>query len=148
MMRDDGMARALFPGRTDGVGTSIQPDRNTPAHLTHPQTPRHRATRRLRRSPALRPYRSQNVQDAAQQAVDSGTDARAAIVEAAVLRAALAALKAGRLADKVAAPATADATGRSDLRADTQWLLRIADAYSNRHPVHVTDGGQPEPAGA
>jgi len=26
-------------GRTDGVGTSIQPDRNTPAYLNHRQSP-------------------------------------------------------------------------------------------------------------
>ena len=38
-MRDDGIARASFPGRTEGVGTSIQPDPNTPAHLTRPQRP-------------------------------------------------------------------------------------------------------------
>ncbi len=39
-MRDDDMARALFPGRKEGVGTSIQPDRNTPAH-PHPPTKPH-----------------------------------------------------------------------------------------------------------
>ena len=97
---------------------------------------------------ALRPYRSQQVQDAAQQTVGEGTDGQAAIVEAAVLAAALAALKAGRLPDKVAAPPTADATGGSDLRADTQWLLRIADAYLSPQPVHVAAGDQPSPAGA
>ena len=33
------MARALIPGRTEGVGTSIQPERNTPAYLTFPRNP-------------------------------------------------------------------------------------------------------------
>ncbi|WP_328509602.1 MAB_1171c family putative transporter [Streptomyces mirabilis] len=97
---------------------------------------------------ALRPYRSQLVQEAAQRTVDAGTQEGAAIVEAAVVKAALAALQAGHLVDEVAAPSTADAASRKDLRADTQWLIRVTDAYVHRVPVRVADDGQPEPVGA
>lgn len=97
---------------------------------------------------ALRPYRSQLVQEAAQRTVDAGTQEGAAIVEVAVVKAALAALQAGHLVDEVAAPSTADAASRKDLRADTQWLIRVTDAYVHRVPVRVADDGQPEPVGA
>ncbi|MFJ9961253.1 MAB_1171c family putative transporter [Streptomyces avermitilis] len=97
---------------------------------------------------ALRPYRSQLVQEAAQQAVDAGTEDGAAIVEAAIVKAALAALQAGHLVDEVAAPSTADAASRKDLRADTQWLLQVTDAYVHRALVRVADDGQLEPVGA
>ncbi|MGW6681102.1 MAB_1171c family putative transporter [[Kitasatospora] papulosa] len=95
---------------------------------------------------ALRPYRSRRVQEVAQGTFDAGTEAEAAAVEAAVVKAALAASKAGRYADKVALP-SAEAASRKDLRADTEWLLLVADAYA--HQVgRVADGSQPEPVGA
>ncbi|MET7775077.1 MAB_1171c family putative transporter [Streptomyces mirabilis] len=97
---------------------------------------------------ALHPYRSQLVQAAAQRTVDAGAEEGAAIVEAAVVKAALAALQAGHLVDEVAAPSTADAASRKDLRADTQWLLQVTDAFVHRAPVRVADDGQPEPVGA
>ncbi|MFF0136481.1 MAB_1171c family putative transporter [Streptomyces sp. NPDC005227] len=97
---------------------------------------------------ALRPYRSQLVQDAAQRTVDAGTDEGAAIIEAAVVKAALAALQIGHLVDEVAAPSTVDAASRKDLRADTQWLLQVTDAYVHHVPVRVADDGHPEPVGA
>ncbi|WP_374207945.1 DUF6545 domain-containing protein [Streptomyces sp. MUM 203J] len=76
---------------------------------------------------ALRPYRSLKVQETAQITVDAGTERGAAAVEAAVVEAALVGLKAGRLADD-AAPPSAEAASRGDLRADTEWLLLVADA--------------------
>ncbi|MFD9403095.1 MAB_1171c family putative transporter [Streptomyces sp. NPDC060011] len=97
---------------------------------------------------ALRPYRSQLVQEAAQRTVDAGTDERAAIIEAAVVKAALAALQIGHLVDEVAAPSTVDAASRKDLRADTQWLLQVTDAYVHRVPARVANDGHPEPVGA
>lgn len=97
---------------------------------------------------ALRPYRSQLVQKAAQRTVDAGTEEGAAIVEAAVVKAALAALQAGHLVDDIAAPSMAEAASRKDLRADTQWLLQVSDAYVHRAPVRVADDGQPKPVGA
>ncbi|MEU1535240.1 MAB_1171c family putative transporter [Streptomyces fagopyri] len=97
---------------------------------------------------ALRPYRSQLVQEAAQRTADAGTDEGAAIIEAAVVKAALAALQVGHLVDDVAAPSTVDAASRKDLRADTQWLLQVTDAYVHRVPVRVADDGYPEPVGA
>ncbi|MFJ7773447.1 MAB_1171c family putative transporter [Streptomyces sp. NPDC097107] len=94
---------------------------------------------------ALRPYRSRGVQELAQGTFDAGTEAGAAAVEAAVVKAALAAAKAGRYADKVALP-SAEAASRKDLRADTEWLLLVANAYA--HPVgRVADDSQPEPVG-
>ncbi|CCB75521.1 conserved membrane protein of unknown function [Streptantibioticus cattleyicolor NRRL 8057 = DSM 46488] len=95
---------------------------------------------------ALRPYRSRRVQELAQGAFDTGTEEGAAAVEAAVVKAALAASKAGRFADEVALP-SAEAASRKDLRADTEWLLLVADAYANR-VGRVTDDDQPEPIGA
>jgi hypothetical protein len=97
---------------------------------------------------ALRPYRSRHVQEAAQRTVDAGSEEDAAIIEAAVVKAALASLRVGHLADEVAVPSAADAASRKDLRADTQWLLQVADAYAHRETVRVADGGQPEPVGA
>ncbi|MBT2506995.1 hypothetical protein J7I98_14070 [Streptomyces sp. ISL-98] len=95
---------------------------------------------------ALRPYRSRRVQEMAQETFEAGTEEGAAAVEAAVVKAALAASKAGHLADEVALP-SADAASRKDLRADTQWLLLVADAYAHR-VGRVADDGQPEPVGA
>ncbi|MFF0188605.1 MAB_1171c family putative transporter [Streptomyces sp. NPDC005244] len=97
---------------------------------------------------ALRPYRSQLVQEAAQRTVGAGTDEGAAIIEAAVVKAALAALQIGHLVDEVAAPSTVDAASRKDLRADTQWLLQVTDAYVHRVPTRVANDGHPEPVGA
>ncbi|WP_447035780.1 MAB_1171c family putative transporter [Streptomyces sp. DSM 118878] len=95
---------------------------------------------------ALRPYRSRRVQETADEAFDAGTEQGAAAVEAAVIKAALAGQRTGRLADEVALP-SAEAASRKDLRADTEWLLLVAHAYTN-HVTRVADGGQPEPVGA
>ncbi|MFD5629989.1 MAB_1171c family putative transporter [Streptomyces sp. NPDC127072] len=98
---------------------------------------------------ALRPYRSRSVQEAAQQTVEAGTERGAAIVEAAVVKAALAAMQTGHLADEVAVPSASGTASRAgDLRAETQWLLQIADAYAHGETVRVADGGQPKPVGA
>ncbi|MFC8009831.1 MAB_1171c family putative transporter [Streptomyces cinereoruber] len=95
---------------------------------------------------ALRPYRSLRVQETAQRIVDAGTEQGAAAVEAAVVEAALVGLKAGRLADDVAPPSV-EAASRRDLRADTEWLLLVADAYADRVGRVVVDS-RPEPVGA
>lgn len=95
---------------------------------------------------ALRPYRSRRVQETVQGTIDAGTERGAAAIEAAVVKAALVALKAGRFADDVAPP-SAGAACRKDLRADTEWLLRVAHAYGSR-TGRVADDGQPERVGA
>ncbi|MFI9446290.1 MULTISPECIES: DUF6545 domain-containing protein [Streptomyces] len=95
---------------------------------------------------ALRPYRSRMVQELAQNAFDAVTEAGAATVEAAVVKAAMTASKAGRYAKKLALP-SAEAASRKDLRADTEWLLLVADAYAHR-VGRVADDSQPEPVGA
>lgn len=94
---------------------------------------------------ALRAYRSRRVQETAQGVFGPGTEKGAATVEAAVVKTALAGLKIGRRADEVA-PQSADAASRKDLRADTEWLLLVADAYVKRIG-RVADDGQPEPVG-
>ncbi|MBP0456133.1 MAB_1171c family putative transporter [Streptomyces montanisoli] len=93
---------------------------------------------------ALRPYRSRRVQEAAQKAFDVGRAKGAAAVEAAVVREALAAAKAGRFADEVAVP-SAEAAARKDLRADTEWLLLVANAYQVER---VADDNHPGRVGA
>ncbi|MFD9223404.1 MAB_1171c family putative transporter [Streptomyces sp. NPDC060064] len=95
---------------------------------------------------ALRPYRSRRVQEMAQETFDVGTEEGAAAVEAAVVKAALASSKVGRYADEIALP-PGDVASRTDLRADTKWLLRVAEAYTNR-VGRVADDGQPERIGA
>ncbi|MEU5655075.1 MAB_1171c family putative transporter [Streptomyces sp. NPDC047737] len=95
---------------------------------------------------ALRAYRPRAVQQAAQDAFGTGTEERAAAVEAAVVKAALAGLRRGRLADEVAPPA-AEAASRKDLQAATEWFLLVADAYDER-VGRVRDDGQPELIGA
>ncbi|MET9952830.1 MAB_1171c family putative transporter [Streptomyces sp. NPDC006339] len=94
----------------------------------------------------LRPYRSRNVQEAAEGAFGTGTVRDAAAVEAAVVKAALRSLETGRFAVDVAPP-SAEAASRKDLRADTEWLLLVADAYTNR-VGRVAGDGRPEPVGA
>lgn len=94
---------------------------------------------------ALRPYRSRRVQEMAQSSFEAGTEEGAAAVEAAVVKAALATSKAGRFADEVALP-SAGAASRKDLRADTEWLLLVANAYAHR-VGRVADDGRPEPVG-
>ncbi|MFJ1780023.1 DUF6545 domain-containing protein [Streptomyces anulatus] len=89
---------------------------------------------------ALRPYRSRRVRESAASNFHTTTEQSAAAVEAAVVRAALADSKAGRYADEVAPPSV-DAAAREDLRADTQWLLLVADAYA--HVGRVGDDGRP-----
>ena len=91
---------------------------------------------------ALRPYRSRRVQESAASNFHTATEQGAAAVEAAVVRAALADSKAGRYADEVAPPSV-DAAAREDLRADTQWLLLVADAYVER----VGNDGRPRTIG-
>ncbi|QMU79052.1 hypothetical protein GXW83_28450 [Streptacidiphilus sp. PB12-B1b] len=100
----------------------------------------------------LLPYRSLEVQLAAQRAVaassDSGTSTGSAITEAAVVTAALAALRANQ-PQLVPAPAdTGTGTRAADLRAETEWLLLVADAYAHSDLVRVTNGGHPDPVGA
>lgn len=95
---------------------------------------------------ALRPYRSQKVLEAVELNTDVDAEERAAIIEAAVVRAALAAMKAGHPAEEVAEP-SAEAASRKDLLADTQWFLRVADAYT-RGAECVADNDQPGPVGA
>jgi hypothetical protein len=94
---------------------------------------------------ALRPYRSQQVLETVQRATGAGPQEKAAIVEAAMVKAALAARMAGRLAENVAPP-SAEAASRKDLRGETQWLLRVADAYAH-HSARVADDDQ-TPVGA
>ncbi|MEE4543677.1 MAB_1171c family putative transporter [Streptomyces sp. V4-01] len=77
---------------------------------------------------ALRPYRSQQVLESMQRTTNVESEEKAAIVEAAVVKAALAARNVGLLAKEVAPPSW-EAASRKDLREDTQWLLRVADAY-------------------
>lgn len=101
----------------------------------------------------LRPYRPLSVQEVTQQAVEAsahaGTERGAAIIEAAVIKAALEALHAGDLTGKVAAPSAPGTSSRAgDLRAETQWLLLLADAYARTETACVADGSQPEPVGA
>ncbi|GHE06581.1 DUF6545 domain-containing protein [Streptomyces alanosinicus] len=95
---------------------------------------------------ALRPYRSRRVQEMAQRTFDAGTEEGATAVEATVVKAALAAFKTGQFADEVALP-SAEAASRKDLRADTEWLLLVTNAYTHR-VGRVADDGQPEPVGA
>ncbi|MFI6124573.1 DUF6545 domain-containing protein [Streptomyces sp. NPDC051064] len=94
---------------------------------------------------ALRAYRPRAVQEAAQDAFGTGTEERAAAVEAAVLKAALAGLRTGRVADDIAPP-PAGVASRKDLRAATEWLLLVTDAYANR-VGRVRDDGRPELVG-
>lgn len=81
---------------------------------------------------ALRPYRSQEVLEALQVSVEAGTRRGAAFVEAELTRAALAGLRSGRplaeSAEAVAVPSSFPREG--DLRAETDWLVAVADAYA------------------
>ncbi|MFG2564711.1 MAB_1171c family putative transporter [Streptomyces sp. NPDC048567] len=88
---------------------------------------------------ALRPYRSRSTQEAASRTFTSGTDRAAAAIEAAVVKAALADLAVGHLAHDVAPPPKKTAA-RKDLRADTDWLLQVAHAYTR--PVDVHESAQ------
>ncbi len=97
---------------------------------------------------ALRPYRSQQVEDAARKASPNHGVKGAAFVEAAIAKAALAAIRAGRFPEVVAPPATTDASVRKNLRDDTEWFLLVADAYSRYRPVRVADDVPPKPIGA
>ncbi|MGW2476985.1 MAB_1171c family putative transporter [Streptomyces sp. NPDC001665] len=92
---------------------------------------------------ALRPYRSRSIQDAAGRVFTSGTDRAAAAIEAAVVKAALADLAVGHLAHDVAPPPK-KTSARKDLRADTEWLLQVARAYTRpadvREPARRGEG--------
>ncbi|MGZ2361664.1 hypothetical protein LRE75_34140 [Streptomyces sp. 372A] len=96
---------------------------------------------------ALRPYRSRSTQEAASRTFASGTDRAAAAIEAAVVKAALADLAVGHLAHDVAPPPQKTAA-RKDLRADTEWLLQVAHAYTRptdvREPSQRGEGGNEE----
>ncbi|MEU6285184.1 MAB_1171c family putative transporter [Streptomyces sp. NPDC047028] len=96
---------------------------------------------------ALRPYRSQQVEEAAAKASPGQGAREAAFVEAAVVKASLAAMRTGTLPRVIAAPATTDASARKSLRDDTEWLLLVADAYTQHAAVRVADDGLPEPVG-
>ncbi|WP_435126754.1 DUF6545 domain-containing protein [Actinacidiphila sp. bgisy144] len=94
---------------------------------------------------ALRPYRSQQALVSAQRAADVDAYERDALVEAAAVNAALTAMRAGHLAQDVEQPRV-DTVPREDLREDTEWLVRVAAAYT-RLGIHVRDDAPPEPAG-
>ncbi len=94
---------------------------------------------------ALRPYCSQQALVSAQRAADVDAYERDALVEAAAVNAALTAMRAGHLAQDVEQPRV-DTVPREDLREDTEWLVRVAAAYT-RLGIHVRDDAPPEPAG-
>lgn len=96
---------------------------------------------------ALRPYRSQHVQDAAAQSAGRATGGNAAVVEAAIIEAALASLQEGQYPNEIAPPSTTDITVRKDLRADVHWLLQVASAYTLSSAARVAEGGKPEQTG-
>ncbi len=83
---------------------------------------------------ALRPYRSQNFLEAVERATKADTPERDAAIEAAAVKAALTELHAGRLAEEIA-PRRRAAVSRKDLREDTEWLVRVSDAYACHGPV-------------
>jgi hypothetical protein len=76
----------------------------------------------------LRPYRPQQVLEAAAQGVDTETRPGAASMEAALARAALAGLRVGRQPADVVTSEIFPRGG--DLRAETEWLVAVADAYA------------------
>lgn len=94
---------------------------------------------------ALRPHRSLRVQENAERAVAArglaGTPEGDAIVEAAMLQAAVHAKRAGSEPQAEAAPpAPRTASRAGNLRAETEWLLLVAHAYSQGESVRtVTD---------
>ncbi|MFE1286413.1 MAB_1171c family putative transporter [Streptomyces sp. NPDC058751] len=94
---------------------------------------------------ALRPHRSPRVQENAERAVAArglaGTSEGDAIVEAAILRAAVHAKKTGSEPQTEAAPPALDAASREgNLRAETEWLLLVAHAYTQSEITRtVTD---------
>lgn len=77
---------------------------------------------------ALRPHRSRVVRDAARRSARGGAEAA---VEASVIRAAVEARRAGAepARDEEESPAHGPADRAGDLRAETEWLLRVARAY-------------------
>jgi hypothetical protein len=101
---------------------------------------------------ALLPYRSLEVQLNAQRSVAAsqyaGTEVGAAVTEAAVVTAALAALRANQPELDPAPTDPGTATRAADLRAETEWLLLVADAYAHNDLVRVAVDGQPDPVGA
>ena len=102
---------------------------------------------------ALRPYRYTDIKDAAERALASsdqaGTADGTAIVEAAVVKAAIAAQHAGCPATREPAPPAPGTSSRAgDLRAETDWLLRVADAYANNRITRVAAADLPAFTGA
>ena len=102
---------------------------------------------------ALRAYRYTEIKDAAEQALASSDQARTedgtAIVEAAIVKAAIAAQHAGRPATREPAPPAPGTSSRAgDLRAETDWLLRVADAYANNRITRVAAANLPAFTGA
>ncbi|MGP4001362.1 MAB_1171c family putative transporter [Streptomyces sp. 8N706] len=91
---------------------------------------------------ALRPYRSLQVQERAQELVAAkglhGTPEGAAIVEAAVITAAIRAKKSEHEPCEEQAPPAPEAPSREgSLPAETEWLLLIAAAYADNETVRV-----------
>ncbi|MFD9503460.1 MAB_1171c family putative transporter [Streptomyces sp. NPDC060035] len=97
---------------------------------------------------ALRAYSSRQIQEAAERSVGVGTQAGAAIVEAAVVKGALASMRAGRRPKEIAALPGSYAADRRDLRAETDWLLQVTRAYMNRPLPRVADDGLSYTVGA
>ncbi|WP_181359227.1 MAB_1171c family putative transporter [Streptomyces sporangiiformans] len=91
---------------------------------------------------ALRPHRSPRVQENAERAAAArglaGTPEGDAIVEAAILRAAVQAKRTGSEPQTEAAPPAPRAASRAgNLRAETEWLLLVAHAYSQGEIAHT-----------
>ncbi|WP_193241652.1 MAB_1171c family putative transporter [Streptomyces phaeolivaceus] len=91
---------------------------------------------------ALRPHRSARVQGSAARAVAArglaGTPEGDAIVEAAILRAAVHAKMSGsEPRTQAAPPASRTASRAGDLRAETEWLLLVAEAYAQNGIAHA-----------
>lgn len=98
---------------------------------------------------ALRPYRSRQVHESAQGAVDAGTERGAAFVEASVVKAALTNFRREHRPTEVVQPPVPDASSRDgDLRTEARWLLLVADAYAQSEIARVGDSGLPESVGA
>ncbi|MGP4001441.1 DUF6545 domain-containing protein [Streptomyces sp. 8N706] len=111
--------------------------------LTTPTTSFHRRVIETEDSVlALRPYRSLQVQQRAQELAAAkelhGTPEGAAIVEAAVITAAIRAKKSGHKPCEEQAPPAPEAHSREgNLPAETEWLLLIAAAYADNETVRV-----------
>lgn len=89
---------------------------------------------------ALRPYRSRSAEEAARKSIAVGTRQGAALVEAVMVRSALERLRADSPPDESAdLPASSTTDRGGDLRAETEWLLAIVDAYVHARISRVAD---------